>query len=423
MLYYQTPLSAWIPEISPSPDVINFKNAVCRSRVFQCLQAIASLPVMCHEVDLVKLLVRFRLSRTSDPRDKLYSLFELAKTQFSQQYFNVDYRCSWPDVYHSAARGIIQDAGCLDLLMHAGEGGGAKLASWVPDWNNPNMNVFIGDDPGELRSDNHASFTGGLILERSRCQAGGAVPEQFALTFSEKALRLRATRIAGVKPWRPELPDRAADVETLVLVLLELARFLFYDLGIYESLPWPRDLMPKKGLILLNSVFRSINTLGADKRSRDRIVKVWELAWVLAAASSLISRALSPQPRLSNFARENSKSLTDFMVYLNAGILDGRRVFKMRRPQELPPRWEPPFRDQESAEISNRSPELWPFGICRLRVQADDELFVVPGCAVPLILRPLDGAGAYRLVGAAYVYELMDGQAVGKLPKTDVVIH
>ena len=45
------------------------------------------------------------------------------------------------------------------------------------------------------------------------------------------------------------------------------------------------------------------------------------------------------------------------------------------------------------------------------RAQPGDQIFVVGGCTVPVILRSRDNGG-YVLVGDAYVEGIMDGEAV-----------
>jgi hypothetical protein len=50
-----------------------------------------------------------------------------------------------------------------------------------------------------------------------------------------------------------------------------------------------------------------------------------------------------------------------------------------------------------------------------MSLREGDSVWIVPGCRVPLILRPAQGDGQYHeLVGGAYVHGFMDGEAVDR---------
>ena len=83
-------------------------------------------------LDLLQLLAHFRRSRTSDPRDKIYSLISIAKPWPSGKKFEVDYRSLWQEVYHRLTVEIIQETKSLKILIYAG-GLSSGLASWVPN--------------------------------------------------------------------------------------------------------------------------------------------------------------------------------------------------------------------------------------------------------------------------------------------------
>jgi hypothetical protein len=51
------------------------------------------------------------------------------------------------------------------------------------------------------------------------------------------------------------------------------------------------------------------------------------------------------------------------------------------------------------------------FGMAPLMAEPTDEIFVVAGCTVPLLLRPV-GNERYHLVGECYVQGIMEGEAV-----------
>ena len=61
-------------------------------------------------------------------------------------------------------------------------------------------------------------------------------------------------------------------------------------------------------------------------------------------------------------------------------------------------------------------------GLSRAEVEVGDIIAVVIGCNAPIILRPVEDTGHFRVIGAAYVERLMEGQALGKLPEVDITL-
>lgn len=53
-----------------------------------------------------------------------------------------------------------------------------------------------------------------------------------------------------------------------------------------------------------------------------------------------------------------------------------------------------------------------------------DTITIIPGCRLPLILRPLaraeDGTPRFKIVGEAYVFGIMNGEAIEKLPQQSI---
>lgn len=88
---------------------------------------------------LVELLGRFRMSHSSDPRDKVYSLIGLAGKM--DQTLTIDYSKSVKDVYLDCAYHLVQTGNVMEMLLHAGIAQdqfpseiASTLPSWVPDW-------------------------------------------------------------------------------------------------------------------------------------------------------------------------------------------------------------------------------------------------------------------------------------------------
>ena len=56
-------------------------------------------------------------------------------------------------------------------------------------------------------------------------------------------------------------------------------------------------------------------------------------------------------------------------------------------------------------------------GVSLVETQEGDQIFVLPGGRVPMILRPVD-EGKYELVGDAYIHGIMHGEAYNYMPNT-----
>ena len=96
---------------------------------------------------LVDLLGRIRMSRSSDPRDKVYSLIGLARK--TDQTLTIDYSKSVKDVYLDCAYHLVQTGNAMEMLIHAGIAQdrrhsevGSTLPSWVPDWSHEGSHSY-----------------------------------------------------------------------------------------------------------------------------------------------------------------------------------------------------------------------------------------------------------------------------------------
>ena len=96
---------------------------------------------------LIKLLISFRQSRSSDPRDRVYALLGLANDQGAHDMVSVDYSKSVEAVYLECAQCLVRDG--MEMLIQAGTPHNRKgaylkpsLPSWVPGWSREMSNYF-----------------------------------------------------------------------------------------------------------------------------------------------------------------------------------------------------------------------------------------------------------------------------------------
>ncbi len=122
------------------------------------ISAILNLAYMIMErksYKLIELLARFRMSHSSDPRDKVYSLIGLARNM--DQALIIDYSKSVKDVYLDCAYHLVQTGDAMEMLIHAGIAQdrlntevASTLPSWVPDWSQGGSRYYAPDPELEL---------------------------------------------------------------------------------------------------------------------------------------------------------------------------------------------------------------------------------------------------------------------------------
>lgn len=98
---------------------------------------------------LLELLLCYRESESTDPRDKVYALLGLLTTPGMDRSLLVDYKSSVQDTFKRAALSVIQADKNLDILSIPHQDSltmagptDLQLLSWVPDWratNNPSI--------------------------------------------------------------------------------------------------------------------------------------------------------------------------------------------------------------------------------------------------------------------------------------------
>lgn len=133
---------------------------------FKFDQALRSKRVSQEAPTLPDLLLRTRLLKVSEPRDKIYSLLGIVNERI-----NVDYQRSIADLYCEVAQIWIRDLRSLEFLsftyLHKSEKTDPDIPSWAPDWH-----AFTYGHPlllGRYRHRRHRS------LPRSNAEVDGRI--------------------------------------------------------------------------------------------------------------------------------------------------------------------------------------------------------------------------------------------------------
>lgn len=117
-------------------------------------QALEYGPTATNATAFIRLAVNCSGCEATDPRDKLYALFNLATDDVhggdkAAHRTEIDYHASWQTVYTRVAKRMYGNAGGIQVpssvLEHAGRSmqHGIEVPSWVPDWRQSLQRPFL----------------------------------------------------------------------------------------------------------------------------------------------------------------------------------------------------------------------------------------------------------------------------------------
>ncbi|KAI4864873.1 HET-domain-containing protein [Hypoxylon rubiginosum] len=329
---------------------------------------------------LLSILFRYRILDATDPRDKIFGLnalirSELMGTEALQPNYNVDI----VDLYTAAARQILEKSSDLNLLSVprriCGTGPG-NLPSWVPDWTNTRLTAPLGlanySDINELAfaasgssrsdvefgDDNSASL--GVQGHRiDRIAAVGAIlrldhlqrSSYYGVRLPKCAFVLddwsRVARLSKSELYVTQEPKREAFVQTLATESThESMETLLKQLDILE-----RNATMAKWLVFMSKFLPD---------------------WIVDKVAYLAHGAL--------FYKRNDKMTLDFRIHLSS--LADRRIFRTEKGY---------------------------IGLGSALADVGDEIAIVKGGKVPLILRAIESK--WTLQGDCFLKGVMKGEA------------
>ncbi|KAF3802183.1 hypothetical protein GCG54_00012429 [Colletotrichum gloeosporioides] len=336
-------------------------------------------------IRLVEALILSRRAKSTDPKDKLYALKHLAIDGPDSVPFP-DYEASLDDLNRKTANLLLHFYKNADIIMlpcHFWE-------TWVPQWNDPAT-------WGEERINNYLLGRSNFVAERTDRESGSSkiVHKWRATQGSEaywstapgrKRLQVRYKRLGRVEQCSATNNEAStAEVGELGDVRkygpLKVERlisrcWLLYDLIPKNKLPKPKNIKIGDIHHLLTESVRESVQKGAPefykwlfcKQNLEFKIGGIPLANWLSAASD------KPRPDTVKKAMRCYSS-----------VRMGMRLF---------------MTDQDHLG--------WAISSC----QPGDELFLIQGCSVPLVLRKKENGKLYELIGDSIVHGLMDGQGI-----------
>ncbi|KAI0106694.1 HET-domain-containing protein [Daldinia grandis] len=328
---------------------------------------------------LLSVLFRYRILDATDPRDKVFGLNALIKSELSgtralQPNYNVD----TTELYTAVAKEILKHSPDLNLLSvprRLSGAGPCNLPSWVPDWTNTRLTAPLG--LANYSDINELSFTA----------SGFSKPDVVFDTDSD---------VLGVQGHRV---DRITAVGT-VLRLEHLPRTNYHGVRIPKCAfvldDWCRvvRLWESETYITGESIRDAfVQTLAAGSSH--------ESAEILRAQLDILERDATIVRRLRRLPRCSPDWLVDRIVYLVHAMVFRDRTDQMTLGFRIP-----------LSSLADRRvfrTEKGYIGLGSALMEVDDEVAVVAGAKVPLILRRK--GSQWTLKGDCFLKGIMQGEA------------
>jgi hypothetical protein len=326
--------------------------------------------------DLLTLMTAFRAHRCSDPRDKVYGMVSMAR-DVRDRSLRVDYSLSAGQVYLQAARWTIESTKKLNVLCcRLGQDPALDLPSWVPDWTSKRYQNQLSPSAGYIAT-GHASTDADFsqdsrILTVTGCFLGTVDVLGEAYTDYSMEFRLTKPMTETIQRW------------------LHLALY-----GISPSAKaYPPDVVEAR----INAFWR---TLICNRAEPPYVIEEkWYRNMFDVARGALpiptdvrTTSTISDEEKLQSYVAPLVSSLDNRMA--------GRRFF-------------------------SSGDELGKMGIGPEHIELGDQICLLMGCDIPIILRT--EGDHFVLVGEAYVHGFMQGEADTdiqnrKLPLQKYSIH
>ncbi|KAK7188478.1 ankyrin and het domain protein [Paraphaeosphaeria sporulosa] len=325
---------------------------------------------------LLYALIRSRVSKCQDARDKVYSQLRLGTADIIPTYEK-----DVAQVYITAATYILQNSDNL-LLLTCVEGSDfqniSNLPSWVPDWS-------VTKDLG-LRITGYRQF-----------KAAGNLPRTAKVVNGGRVLQIQAARI--------DIITKSAETKAEILDFSRPTR-LWEMLAELDDIYAPTEETKEEALwrtLITNRahVDGAIQYPASISPVQESFVK-----WIISRYFTAIRKS----PLLES---------SSFPVFESSGSIVPSRKAILEIVENASPEDRAAVEKEASIFHSHYSHAMFvrPFrtqqgflGLGTQSLSEGDSVWIVAGCRVPLILRKVEDSLRYKLVGGTLLHGFMDGQ-------------
>lgn len=342
-----------------------------------------------------------RKSLSTDPRDKVYGLLGMMKDSVVSQ-IKVDYNADLSEVFTKFAKAFIV-AGKSPLNCHreaktdvdSNEDNSLEILeqctwhkrdmpSWVPDWTD--MNHY------RLFSGKSTYFA----TKNLSAQCRFLVNQDRVLSLYTRALRV--DEVDGLaSSYYEQLPSSAKPKDGMT----QSAR----DLNVYSSKTGLREAVWRT--LVGNRTPKGEHVPDDYRLLLDCVPQTEELAETSWRGLRAFSRLVNQNAEFCIAGRK----LRSFFPS-DRPVIDNPKI--ARNPMERM------FRYLRTRRLITTSTGF--LGTAPRASQKADCIFLIPGCNVPLVLRPCGGQ-QYKVVGGCYLHGFMEGEAVDKLSSAEFPVE
>jgi len=314
------------------------------------------------------------------PLDRIYSVLAIAKDGpkldektlilDDSDYLRIDYEAKVVDVYEEFVLRAINHSKSLDIICRYWAGPDDSLPTWVRPKQLPQP-AFDSNVTERREADSLVSLPDHNNYHASRGTIAEATVFPEKPTHMKRSLKVRGFRLDAIYKLAPRAPEGIIPYEWLALGGCTKNG---------ETYEVPESFW---------------RTLVADRGPKGTMTPSW---YSIAFRNCLLH--LTPTGdintnRLIHESEAEASLVVNFLQRVQSGIWN--RKFLVSKVNE------------------------W-IGLAPTATEAGDELVILYGCSVPVVLRPSKERG-WLLVGECYVHGMMDGEAMEKVVAEEVIVE